>query len=230
VATDDAARGCVYDRAMGFDYGSAAIQVAILLFALSFHEMAHAWAANKLGDSTAREQGRLTMNPISHIDPFMTVIFPAILILLQSPVIFGAAKPVPVDTRNLKHPKRDHMWIAAAGPISNIILAAITIAIINLAWQPLQVGVAMGEAWAPPLLYFLQMNMLINLVLAAFNMIPLYPLDGSWVLSRFLSGGVARAYASLRPYGFFILIVLMYTGTLWRFINPVIGVAAYFLP
>ena len=215
---------------MGMDYGAIAIQVGILLFALSFHEMAHAWAANRLGDSTARDQGRLTMNPIAHIDPIMTIIFPAFLILAGSPVIFGAAKPVPVDTGNLQHPKRDHMWIAAAGPISNVILAAITIMVINLVWRPLQVGAAMGDAWAQPLILFLSLNLYINLLLAAFNMIPLYPLDGSWILSRFLSGGAARTYASLRPYGFFILVLLMWSGVLWRFINPVIGVAGYFLP
>ncbi len=212
------------------DYGFYAIQFAVLLFALSFHEMAHAWAANRLGDPTARDQGRLTLNPIVHIDPIMTIVFPAVLILVNSPVIFGAARPVPVNTANLAHPKRDHMWIAAAGPISNVILAAITLVVINLVWQPLQVGRGMGAAWASPLETFLLMNLYINLVLAAFNMIPLYPLDGSWVLSRFLSGGAARAYAQLRPYGFLILIVLMYTGVLWQFINPVIGVAGYFLP
>lgn len=215
---------------MGIDYGAAAIQVAILLFALSFHEAAHAWAANRLGDPTARDEGRLTLNPLVHIDPFMTVIFPAFLILAGSPVIFGAAKPVPVNTANLEHPKRDHMWIAAAGPISNIILAAGFILVINLAWQPLQVGAAMGAAWASPLILFLSLGVYINLLLAAFNMIPLYPLDGSWVLSRFLSGGAAQAYAKLRPYGFFILILLMWSGVLWQFINPVIGAARYFLP
>jgi Zn-dependent protease len=215
---------------MGMDYQAIGIQVAILLFALSFHEMAHAWAANKLGDSTARDQGRLTMNPIVHIDPFMTLVFPAFLILVGSPVVFGAAKPVPVNTGNLEHPKRDHMWIAAAGPISNIILAAITILALNLVSHPLEVALAMGSGWAAPVDYFLRMNIFINLVLAAFNMIPLYPLDGSWVLSRFLSGGAARAYASLRPYGFFILILLMWTGWLWLVINPVIGVARVFMP
>ena len=155
------------------DYQFIGIQIAVLLFALSFHEMAHAWAANKLGDPTARDEGRLTMNPIAHIDPIMTVLFPAMLIMIGSPVIFGAAKPVPVNTNNLEHPKRDHMWIAAAGPISNLILATITIIVLNLAWQPLQVGVAMGEAWSGPVVDFLRMSLFINLVLATFNMIPL---------------------------------------------------------
>jgi len=212
------------------DYQFVGIQIAVLLFALSFHEMAHAWAANKLGDPTARDEGRLTMNPIVHLDPIMSVLFPAMLIWVGSPVIFGAAKPVPVNTNNLEHPKRDHMWIAAAGPISNVILATFTIIVLNLAWQPLQVGIAMGETWARPLFLFLQMNLYINLVLATFNMIPLYPLDGSWILSRFLSGGAATAYASLRPYGFIILIVLMYTGLLWRFIDPVMRFAGMLLP
>lgn len=215
---------------MGMDWSGVIIQVAVLLFALSFHEMAHAWAAYKLGDPTARDLGRLTMNPIKHIDPFMTLIFPAMLLAIGSPVIFGAAKPVPVDTANLKHPKRDHMWIAAAGPISNVILATISIVLLNLAWQPLQVGSAMGSAWAAPVFAVLIWSLRINVLLAAFNLIPLYPLDGSWVLSRFLSGGAARAYASLRPYGFIILIVLMYTGVLWQFINPFMRIAGMFLP
>lgn len=215
---------------MGMDWEFIIIQIVVLLFALSFHEMAHAWAAFKLGDSTARDQGRLTMNPIVHIDPFMTIIFPGILIMMGSPVIFGAAKPVPVDTANLEHPKRDHMWIAAAGPISNLILAAVSIVIINVTWHSLEVSAAMGSTWADPLMTLLSMNLYINVLLAAFNMIPLYPLDGSWVLSRFLSGPAARAYASLRPYGFFILILLMWTGWLYVFINPFMRVAGMFLP
>jgi Zn-dependent protease len=215
---------------MGTGYESIAIQVGILLFALSFHEMAHAWAAHRLGDPTARDQGRLTLNPIVHIDPIMTIVFPALLIFAGSPVVFGAAKPVPVNTANFQHPKRDHMWVAAAGPISNIILATITIIVLNLVGHSLQVAVEMGSDWALLLRTFLYMNVYINVVLAAFNMIPLYPLDGSWVLSRFLSGGAAHAYASLRPYGFLILILLMWSGLLWRFINPVIGVAGMFMP
>ena len=211
-------------------YQVIGIQIGILLFALSFHEMAHAWAAYKLGDPTARDLGRLTMNPIVHIDPFMTILFPALLILAGSPVVFGAAKPVPVDTNNLSHPKRDHMWIAAAGPISNVILAIITIVLLNLVWQPMQVAEQMGAAWTTPLEYFLRLIIGINLVLAVFNMIPLYPLDGSWVLSRFLSGELERAYASLRPYSFFILIVLLLAGVLDQIIYPVIGIASAFVP
>ena len=212
------------------DYGFIAFQLAVLFFALSFHEMAHAWAAYKLGDSTAKDAGRLTMNPIVHIDPFMTILFPAFLIMAGSPVVFGAAKPVPVNTLNLKNPLRDHMWIAAAGPISNVILAVIAIVLINLFHQPIEVGRMTGAAWAEPVNLILTLTMFINLLLATFNMIPLYPLDGSWILSRFLKGRAAQAYASLRPYGFFILIALMWTGILWRFINPVMSFASLFLP
>ena len=209
------------------DIGQIVIQVITLIFALSFHEMAHAWAAWKFGDSTAKDEGRLTMNPIPHIDPMMTIAFPAFLILVGSPVVFGAAKPVPVNTRNLRHPERDHMWIAAAGPISNIILAAITIVLLRWFYVPLRMAEMSGSAWATPVMLLLTGSLMINLVLAAFNMIPLYPLDGSWVLTRFLTGNAAAAFASLRPYGFFILIMLMFAGGLQYIISPLIGFANF---
>jgi len=205
------------------------IQIITLLFALSFHEMAHAWAAWKFGDSTAKDEGRLTMNPIPHIDPMMTIAFPAFLILMNSPVVFGAAKPVPVDTYNLRHPKRDHMWIAAAGPISNIILASITIVLLRWFYVPLRMAEMSGSTWATPVLMLLMSSLTINLVLAAFNMIPLYPLDGSWVLTRFLTGNAATAYASLRPFGFFILIALLWSGALRFITTPVFAIANFFL-
>ena len=212
------------------NYGDIVLQVGVLLFALSFHEMAHAWAAYRLGDTTAKDEGRLTMNPIVHVDPIMTVLFPAILILVGSPVVFGAAKPVPVNTWKLRNPKRDHMWIAAAGPASNVILATVSIVLVNIVWRPLQIADAMGQDWAGMIAQVLFLCVGINLVLATFNMIPIHPLDGSWILSRFLSGNMETAYATLRPYGFLILIFLMYTGVLWEFINPVMRFASMFLP
>lgn len=212
------------------NYADIGIQIVALAFALSFHEAAHAWAAWKLGDSTARDQGRLTMNPIVHVDPMMTILFPAMLIFVGSPVIFGAAKPVPVDTYNLSHPKRDHMWIAAAGPISNVILAAVGVVLLRAFWGPLNVWMAQGVSWAQPVLLLLVYGVMINLVLAAFNMIPLHPLDGSWILSRFLTGNAAEAYASLRPYGFFILIMLMFVGGLRYVFGPVFALANLLLP
>ncbi len=211
------------------DIGQIVIQIITLIFALSFHEMSHAWAAWKFGDSTAKDAGRMTMNPIPHIDPMMTIAFPAFLILVGSPVVFGAAKPVPVNTHNLRNPKRDYMWIAAAGPISNIILAAITIVLLRWFYVPLRIAEMEGSTWAAPVMMLLMGSLTINLVLAAFNMIPLYPLDGSWVLTRFLTGNAAAAYASLRPYGFFILIMLMWVDGLRFVIRPAFAVANFFL-
>ena len=223
------------------NYGDIALQVGVLLFALSFHEMAHAWAAYRLGDTTAKDEGRLTMNPIVHVDPIMTVLFPATLILFGSPVVFGAAKPVPVNTWNLRNPKRDHMWIAAAGPASNVILATVTIVLMHITLPLLRIAFEAGQAgaletgqsapaWPEMVWTILGYSVSINVILATFNMIPIHPLDGSWILSRFLSGNMETAYATLRPYGFFILIFLMYTGVLWQFIDPVRLFAFTLLP
>ncbi|MFQ5743577.1 MAG: site-2 protease family protein [Acidobacteriota bacterium] len=205
--------------------GLIIVQLIAFAFALSFHEMAHAWAADRLGDPTARLQGRLSMNPIVHIDPMMTVLFPALLIFAGSPVVFGAAKPVPVNTMNLEHPKQDHMWIAAAGPISNFIQAAATIVLLRLMGVPLLVAAQTGSSWAMPVFSLLQQLLVVNLVLGIFNLIPLYPLDGSWILSRFLTGSAAMAYASLRPYGFLILILLLWVGALDVLLGPVLAIA-----
>ena len=122
------------------------------------------------------------------------------------------------------------MWIAAAGPASNVILATVSIVLVNIVWRPLQIADAMGQDWAGMIAQVLFLCVGINLVLATFNMIPIHPLDGSWILSRFLSGNMETAYATLRPYGFLILIFLMYTGVLWEFINPVMRFASMFLP
>ncbi len=203
------------------DISQIVAQIIAFLFALSFHEAAHAWSANKLGDPTARDLGRITMNPLAHIDPIMTVLFPAMMIMAGLPP-FGAAKPVPVDTRNLAHPKRDHAWIAAAGPISNVILAVVSIALMRM----LSSG-APPFGWLPasvldPVLLVLGWSIVVNLVLATFNIIPIPPLDGSWILSNVLTGSAERLYRSIQPYGFLILIVLMWSGVLWRLLGPVV--------
>jgi len=197
------------------------VQIIAFAVAISFHEAAHAWAADKLGDPTARQLGRVTMNPLAHIDPVMTILFPAMLIFAGLPP-FGAAKPVPVDTRNLAHPLRDHAWIAAAGPISNLILAAGAIVLLRLAFlDPVRALVPDGVMFYVYLL--LQAMLVVNLLLATFNMIPIPPLDGSWILSALLPGPVATFYRSLQPYGFILLIALMYTGALRVLFGPVIA-------
>jgi len=197
------------------------VQIIAFAIAISFHEAAHAWSADKLGDPTAKLLGRVTMNPLKHIDPVMTVLFPAMLIMAGLPP-FGAAKPVPVDTQNLADPKRDHAWIAAAGPISNLILAAGSILLLRVLMAEPVRALIPGAIFAP-LGLLLHASLIINLLLATFNMIPLPPLDGSWVLSALLPGPVAAFYRKLQPYGFVILIALMYTGALSVIFRPVIA-------
>jgi len=197
------------------------VQIIAFAVAISFHEAAHAWSADKLGDPTARLLGRVTMNPLKHIDPVMTVLFPAMLIMAGLPP-FGAAKPVPVDTRNLAHPLRDHAWIAAAGPISNLILAAGSIVLLRfLMADPVRAMIPVSIFTL--LILFLQMSLIINLLLATFNMIPIPPLDGSWVLSALLPDQVGPIYRFIRPYGFLILMMMIWGGAFSVVFQPVIS-------
>lgn len=197
------------------------VQIIAFAVAISFHEAAHAWSADKLGDPTAKLLGRVTMNPLKHIDPVMTVLFPAMLIMAGLPP-FGAAKPVPVDTRNLAHPLRDHAWIAAAGPISNLILAAGSIVLLRFLMADLVRAMVPASIFML-LILFLQMSLIINLLLATFNMIPVPPLDGSWVLSALLPEQVGPIYRLIRPYGFLILMVLIWGGAFRVVFQPVIN-------
>lgn len=197
------------------------VQIIAFAVAISFHEAAHAWCADKLGDPTAKLLGRVTMNPLKHIDPVMTVLFPAMLIMAGLPP-FGAAKPVPVDTRNLAHPLRDHAWIAAAGPISNLILAAGSIVLLRFLMADLVRAMVPASIFML-LILFLQMSLIINLLLATFNMIPIPPLDGSWVLSALLPEQVGPIYRLIRPYGFLILMVLIWGGAFRVVFQPVIN-------
>ena len=197
------------------------VQIIAFAVAISFHEAAHAWSANKLGDPTAKLLGRVTMNPLKHIDPVMTVLFPAMLIMAGLPP-FGAAKPVPVDTRNLAHPLRDHAWIAAAGPISNVILATGSIVLLRFLMVDPVRALFPASIFAI-LIVYLQMSLIINLLLATFNMIPIPPLDGSWVLSAVLPDQVGPIYRVIRPYGFLILMVLIWGGAFSVVFQPVIN-------
>ena len=193
----------------------------VLLFAITIHEAAHGWAANKLGDPTAYNLGRVTLNPIPHIDPIGTLILPIFMMLTQIP-FFGWAKPVPVNPMNLRNPRRDNLWISAAGPISNFTAAISFFVIIRILKfsspkffqaafytvsshaEQLQVAQGLGL-----ILYY---GILINTFLAIFNLIPIPPLDGSGVLMGFLSNEAIERYEKIRPYGFFIIIGLVWIG------------------
>jgi Zn-dependent protease len=186
---------------------------------LSVHEAAHAWSADRLGDPTARQLGRLSLNPAVHIDPIGTLLFPLIALMTNVPLI-GWAKPVPVDLRHLRHPKRDFAIIAAAGPASNLLMAVIA-AVIFAFLPDVAPGDIAGRAIARPLdtlvLTFIQLNVL----LAVFNMIPVPPLDGGNVLIGLLPHAGGRIVEQLRPYGFLILYALMLTGMLGTLLGPV---------
>ena len=175
-----------------------------LLFALTVHEWSHGYAAMRLGDPTARLLGRLTLNPLAHLDPLGTI-------LLLLPPHFGWAKPVPVDVRYLSHPRRDMMWIALAGPISNVLLAiAFGTALRVLPLGEMQGSGPMGSAGV----YMLAMSVQLNLLLAAFNMIPIFPLDGSRVLTGLLPPVQAERYRAFDAYGPMLLLGLVLVGSI----------------
>jgi Zn-dependent protease len=184
--------------------------LAVLIASLSFHEAAHAWAADRLGDPTARLLGRLSLNPLVHIDPIGTVLFPLVAIATGVPLI-GWAKPVPVDPRNLAAPRRDFALVAAAGPASNLLLAAVGATVFTVLR-----GGDLGTV-AYTMAFFVMMNVL----LAVFNLIPVPPLDGGNILLGILPPSLGSVVERLRPYGILVLYGLMFSGLLSRIIYPV---------
>jgi len=207
----------------GIDFTQVLIQIAVLIASLSVHEAAHAWASSRLGDPTAERLGRLSLNPAVHVDPVGTLLFPLIAILTNLPLI-GWAKPVPVDSRFLAHPKRDFALIAAAGPASNVVMA-VAGATVLIFLPGVAPGDIAGRTVMTPLFQFLDLFVVINVLLALFNMIPVPPLDGGNVLIGVLPRAGARVIEQARPYGFLILYALMLTGML----NTLLGPVAYFL-
>jgi Zn-dependent protease len=191
-----------------------------ILIAITFHEVSHGFVANKLGDPTARRMGRLTLNPIAHVDLVGTIILPAILIITGSPV-FGWAKPVPINPANFRDPKRDMAISAAAGPITNVILAIVSLLILKFFIMP--AAMFMPNSLVIPLTMMFRQSILINVILAAFNLLPIPPLDGGRVLTGLLPHRQAIAYSKIEPYGFFIVIFLLMTGIAGIFISPLIN-------
>ncbi|GAB4347905.1 MAG: site-2 protease family protein [Gammaproteobacteria bacterium] len=180
-----------------------------VLFAITVHEVAHGWVARRLGDPTAMMMGRLTLNPIRHIDPVGTVLIPAVLLMLGG-FVFGWAKPVPVTWENLRNPKRDMALVAAAGPLANLAMALIWALVMKL-------GMLFSGAldWvAIPMIYMGGAGITINIILAVLNLLPLPPLDGGRVVTGLLPGHLAWKFSRIEPYGFFILLGLLATGLL----------------
>lgn len=215
------------------------IQFIVLLLSLSVHECAHAWTADVLGDPTARYLGRVSLNPIVHADPIGTVLFPLIGIFSGLPM-FGWAKPVPVNLGRLRHPSRDYMLVAAAGPISNLVLAGglfVCLMIMKASSPEAAHTVRQVAAWdfsggnsiILPITALAFYGIIINLVLAVFNLIPIAPLDGAAVLSGLLPRSFADSFDQFQSYGFIVLIGLLYLGVPSKLYMPVVSFVLSFL-
>jgi len=209
------------------------LEVLIVLFSLSVHESAHAWMADKLGDPTGRMLGRITLNPIPHIDPVGTVLLPLVMALAGGP-IFGWAKPVPVNSRHFRHIRRDGALVGAAGPTSNLLVALGATLVLAGSLVVMGKTAFFAQLQMPDTMpwWVLQLAF-INLVLACFNAIPIPPLDGSWVLSAVLPGSLGRAYDEIRRFGPILLLILFLTPILGLILTPILKLLAgvfIFLP
>ena len=185
-----------------------------VLLGITVHEVAHGWVASKFGDKTAMMMGRLTLNPLKHVDPVGTILIPAVLLLLQAGFIFGYAKPVPISWKNLRNPKRDMAIVAAAGPAANLLMAIIWALMVHA-------GLLIGEMGVA-LVYMGVAGIFINTVLMVLNLLPLPPLDGGRVATSLLPGPLAYRFSLIEPYGFMILLLLLMTGVLAKILFPVV--------
>jgi Zn-dependent protease len=199
------------------DFADIFISFIVLLFSLTVHEMAHAWTADRLGDPTARLLGRISLNPIVHADPLGTIVLPLVALFTNAPLI-GWAKPVPVTLRYLRHPRRDYILVAAAGPASNLVLAVFAATL--LAILPISPHTLGESNVSVPLASILSRLMALNVLLAVFNMIPIPPLDGGNVLGGLLPLNLAVLFNKVRPYGFVLLYALVLSGGFEMIVLP----------
>lgn len=193
-----------------------------LVVAVVLHEVAHGYVAGKLGDPTARNMGRLTLNPIRHIDPMMTIILPALLVAAHSPVVFGGAKPVPVNPGYFRNPRRGMAIVAIAGPITNFILAGLFYGLFELLVRVRPEMILQPSKVELFLAGWVFQGILINLVLGTFNLIPIPPLDGGRIAVGFLPIRLARAYARLERYGLLLLFLFLWTGWFQKILTPIV--------
>src|SRR5262245_25383589 len=203
---------------MGLSLETIVLWVVPVVFAITLHEAAHGYVARMFGDRTAEMLGRITLNPLRHIDPVGTIVVPALLYFTAGPqYTFGWAKPVPVNFGNLRDPKRDMLWVAAAGPLSNLAMA--------LFWAVMvKVGLSMpGSSFGLPLSLMGAAGVFFNIIIMVLNLVPLPPLDGGRIVVSLLPHRLAWRFARIEPYGFVILLVLLLTGALGYLLLPPIS-------
>jgi Zn-dependent protease len=204
---------------MDLSLETVALVAVPVVFAITLHEAAHGYVARLFGDQTAWMLGRVTLNPLKHIDPIGTIVVPGVLLLTGAPFLFGWAKPVPVNFGNLRHPKRDMIWVAAAGPAANFIMALLWVLLLGVAMPG---GLLVSEG----LQQIAHYGIIVNLVLMALNLLPIPPLDGGRIAVGLLPGRASYALSRVEPYGFFVILaLLMIPGALSSLLAPIIGAA-----
>jgi Zn-dependent protease len=203
------------------------LSLVAVFTAIVLHEVSHGYVAFRLGDPTPRQRGRLTLNPLAHIDPIGTILVPLVLVLFNSPILFGWAKPVPINPNYFRNPFKGMLYVAIAGPLTNIALAVVSAGIGRLILSALSVSLPIGNTFGANLMsagfYLLGVFVIMNVILAVFNMIPIPPLDGSRVLTYFLPPGGRRIMIILERYGFLIIVGLLMLGAIQGLFSLVSG-------